>query len=88
VDISRLGQALAADETNNGSANFRIAVEVTPRDLHAILRDETYRVAGEAPQNAFKHAQARQIEVENRYEEQQLRLLVRGRRKRYRLKDR
>jgi signal transduction histidine kinase len=52
-------------------------VEGTTRDLHPILRDEVYRIAGEAVRNAFKHAQARRIEVEIRYDERQLRLRVR-----------
>jgi signal transduction histidine kinase len=41
------------------------------------LRDEIYRIAGEALRNAFKHAQAHQIEVEIRYDERQFRLRVR-----------
>jgi signal transduction histidine kinase len=52
-------------------------VEGAPRDLHPILRHGIYRITGEALRNAFKHAQARQIEVEIRYEERQLRLLLR-----------
>ena len=41
------------------------------------LRDEIYRIAGEAVRNAFRHARARRIEVEIRYEPQQLRVRVR-----------
>ena len=52
-------------------------MEGTPRNLHPILRDEAYRIAAEALRNAFRHAQARQIEVEIRYDERQLRLRVR-----------
>ena len=75
--ITVLGQELAASESSNHSAAFRIEVEGTPRDLHPILRDEVYRIAGEALRNAFNHAQARQIEMEIRYDERQLQLLVR-----------
>jgi signal transduction histidine kinase len=56
---------------------FRVMVEGTPRTLHPILRDELYRIASEALRNAFRHAAARQIEVEIRYDERQLRLRVR-----------
>ena len=77
VDISALGQELAANQTNHVRAAFRIEVQGAPRDLQPILRDEIYRITGEALRNAFQHAQARQIEVEIRYEERQLRLLVR-----------
>jgi signal transduction histidine kinase len=59
------------------AAEFHVAVEGTPRDLHPILRDELYRIAGEAVRNAFKHAQAQQIEVEVRYDQRQFRLRVR-----------
>jgi signal transduction histidine kinase len=45
--------------------------------LHPILRDETYRIAAEALRNAYRHAQARQIEVEIRYDNEQFRLRVR-----------
>jgi signal transduction histidine kinase len=52
-------------------------VEGAPRNLHPILRDEVYRIVGEALRNAFRHAAAQRIEVEIRYDEQQLRLRVR-----------
>jgi signal transduction histidine kinase len=54
-----------------------MAVEGTPRNLHPILRDEVYRIAGETLRNAFRHAQARQIEVEIHYDARQFRLRVR-----------
>jgi len=75
--ISTLGQELASGETNPKGAEFYVEVEGTPRNLHPILRDEVYRIAGEAMRNAFKHAQARRIEVEIRYDERQLRVRVR-----------
>jgi signal transduction histidine kinase/ligand-binding sensor domain-containing protein len=75
--ITTLGQELAVGESNPNAAEFHVEVEGTTRDLHPILRDEVYRIAGEAVRNAFKHAQARRIEVEIRYDERQLRLRVR-----------
>ncbi len=77
VAISALGQELAAAETSEDSAVFRVTVEGTPRNLHPILRDEVYRIAAETIRNAFKHAHARQIEVEIRYDERQFRVRVR-----------
>ena len=56
---------------------FTIQVEGAPRELHPVLRDEVYRVAGEALRNAFHHANAQHIEVEIRYDERQFRLRVR-----------
>jgi signal transduction histidine kinase len=75
--ITTLGEELASGETNPNAAEFHVEVEGRPRDLHPILRDEVYRIAGEAMRNAFKHAQAQRIEVEIRYDERQLRLRVR-----------
>jgi signal transduction histidine kinase len=54
-----------------------VAVEGTARNLHPILRDEIYRIAGEALRNAFRHAHARKVEVEIRYDDEQFRLRVR-----------
>jgi signal transduction histidine kinase/ligand-binding sensor domain-containing protein len=76
-DINALGEELANDPTNEGSPVFRVTVEGEARDLHPILRDEIYRIAAEALRNAFHHAQARQVEVEIRYDRQQFRLRVR-----------
>ena len=75
--INTLGEELAADPANHGTSAFRVTVEGAPRDLHPILRDEIYRIAAEALRNAFLHAQARQVEVEIRYDNQQFRLRVR-----------
>jgi ligand-binding sensor domain-containing protein/signal transduction histidine kinase len=75
--ITTLGQELAGGETNPNGAEFHVEVEGTSRDLHPILRDEVYRIAGEALRNAFKHAQAQCIEVEIHYDDRQLRLRVR-----------
>ena len=54
-----------------------VSVEGTPQDLDPILRDEVYRIAGEALRNAFLHARARRIEVEIQYGERQLQVRVR-----------
>ena len=75
--ISTLGEELAADPSNYRSAAFRVAVEGEARNLHPILRDEIYKIAAEALRNAFRHAQAQQVEVEIRYDDEQFRLRVR-----------
>jgi signal transduction histidine kinase/ligand-binding sensor domain-containing protein len=75
--IGTLGEGLAADESGHKSPEFRVRVEGTPRDLVPLLRDEIYRITAEALRNAFRHAHARQIEVEIRYDRRQLRLRVR-----------
>ena len=77
VAIRTIGEELAAEETNKGSASFEVRVEGTPRDLRPLLRDEVYRVAAEALRNAFVHAHARHVEAEIRYDKEQFRLRVR-----------
>ena len=74
--ISTLGEELTTDSTVDRPA-FRVAVEGETRNLHPILRDETYKIAAEALRNAFRHSHARQIEVEIRYDNEQFRLRVR-----------
>jgi signal transduction histidine kinase/ligand-binding sensor domain-containing protein len=74
--ISTLGQELGTDSANHPPA-FRVALEGEARNLHPILRDEIYKIAAEALRNAFRHSQARQIEVEIRYDNEQFRLRVR-----------
>jgi len=56
---------------------FRVAVEGEPRDLHPILRDDIYKLAAEALRNAFRHAQAKNVEVEIHYDKERFRLLIR-----------
>ena len=75
--IGVIREELATDEANRSSAAFRVEVEGTPRNLNPILRNEVYRIAGEALRNAFRHAQAKQIEVEIHYDDRQFRLSVR-----------
>jgi signal transduction histidine kinase len=75
--ISTLGEELENASSNHRPATFRVAVEGQARDLHPILRDEIYKIAAEALRNAFHHAQAKQVEVEIRYDRDQFRLRVR-----------
>jgi signal transduction histidine kinase/streptogramin lyase len=75
--IKTLGGELAAADSRPDRPEFGVQVEGTPRNLHPILRDEVYRMAREAIRNAFRHADARQIEVEIHYDDRQIRLRVR-----------
>jgi len=72
--IGALGEELAADQQN--SPEFRMHVEGTARELAPLVRDDVHRIASEALRNAFRHAQARRIEVEIRYDRRRLRLRV------------
>jgi signal transduction histidine kinase/ligand-binding sensor domain-containing protein len=75
--ISMLGEELTTNQSGNPRPEFRVQVEGTPRDLAPILRDDLYRIAGEAMRNTFCHARASRIEVEILYEQRQLRLRIR-----------
>jgi signal transduction histidine kinase len=72
------GHELAAtQQLDRQSPNFRVIVEGKERTLSLILQDEVYKICREAIRNAFKHAAASHIEVEIRYDEDQLRLRIR-----------
>jgi len=75
--ITTLADEIAAEASSRASVELRVGVEGTPRTLHPIVRDEIYRIGSEALRNAFRHAEATQIEVELRYDDRQLRLRIR-----------
>ena len=75
--IKTLGEELGNDSTNHRPATFHVSVEGQARELHPVLRDEIYKIAAEALRNAFHHAQAKQVEVEVHYDDDQFRLRVR-----------
>lgn len=79
ADLADALQTLADDlaQEAGNTASARIAVHGEPRPLHPLVRDEAFRIAGEALRNAFHHAQARQIDVEIHYDPRQLRVRVR-----------
>ena len=77
IAIRTLGDALASDASAPKPPAFSVAVEGQSRDLHPIVRDEIYKIAAEALRNAFRHAHARQVEVELHYDDEQFRLRVR-----------
>ena len=72
------GQDLSrSQESKERPASFRVVVEGEQRPLKPLLQDEIYRIARELLRNAFRHAQAGQIEAEIRYEPRQLCVHVR-----------
>ena len=75
--ITTFGEGLASDQNGQQAPGFHVAVEGTSRDLAPLVRDEVYRIAGEALRNAFRHASARRVEVEIHYDTRQLRMRVR-----------
>lgn len=71
--FARVQQELAIED----DIGFRVIVDGQPRPLHPVLRDEVYRIGREALVNAFRHSQARNIEIELEYAPSRFRVLVR-----------
>ena len=75
--ITAIAEELTKDTLRARSPVIDLEVEGAPRSLNPVVRDEAYRIAGEALRNAFRHAQARRITVEIRYDKRHFRLRVR-----------
>jgi signal transduction histidine kinase/ligand-binding sensor domain-containing protein len=76
--VKMMGEDLVASRpSDHDSPTFGLTVEGRQRALAPVIRDEVYRIAREVLRNAFRHAQARRIEAEILYDEDQLRLRVR-----------
>jgi signal transduction histidine kinase/ligand-binding sensor domain-containing protein len=73
------GQELSGVAASNGGIipAFCVTVEGPPRDLETVLQDELYRIGREILRNAFRHACSNKIEVEIRYDAEELRLRFR-----------
>jgi ligand-binding sensor domain-containing protein/signal transduction histidine kinase len=76
VAIKTLAGQLMRDHSGDDLV-IRLEVQGTPRPLHPVVRDEIYRIGGEAMRNCLRHAQASHVEVELRYDVKRLRLRVR-----------
>ena len=76
--LTTTGQELARSPGTIGNAvMFQVTIEGERCDLEPVLQDEVYRIGREVLRNAFRHAQAKQIEVEIRYDARLLRLRIR-----------
>lgn len=56
---------------------LRIVVEGSEKPLKTPLRDEVYRIGREAIVNAYRHSQAKDIEIEIEFRRTRLRVIVR-----------
>jgi signal transduction histidine kinase len=77
VALRTLGDELATGGDDRKSSAFEVMVEGEPKNLKPVVRDEVYRIAGEALRNAFAHAEANRIEVEIHFDALRLRLRIR-----------
>lgn len=71
--IESVGEEMAAQQ----AVHFRSTVDGTARDLDPIVHEEALFIAREALTNAFRHANAQQIEAEICYDKVELRLRIR-----------
>ncbi|MGA2813473.1 MAG: two-component regulator propeller domain-containing protein [Candidatus Acidiferrum sp.] len=76
--LTATGQELLGSlDARPGSPKFSVTVEGVPQTLSPVLQDEVYRIAREVIANAFRHANANQIEAEISYDDHRLRLRIR-----------
>ena len=76
--VKMVGEDLVAlRQSGDDSPTFGLTVEGKQRPLNPIIQNEIYRITREVLRNAFRHAQARRIEVDILYDKDQLRLRVR-----------
>jgi signal transduction histidine kinase/ligand-binding sensor domain-containing protein len=75
--IRDFAKELLGNLSSRNLPQFHVQMEGTPRDLNPVVRDESYRITAEALRNAIRHAEAQQIEVEIRYDQEQLKLRIR-----------
>ena len=80
-DLANGIAAIGAELTGNPAAGLAPLIDVevdgASRDLNPVVREEAFRIAGEALRNAVKHAEARRVIVTIHYEPRQLRLVIR-----------
>jgi ligand-binding sensor domain-containing protein/signal transduction histidine kinase len=70
-------QEVPTGPSSGTPADFRVIVVGEQRPLQPLLRDEVYRIGREALINAFRHARARNIEIELKYLPRRFRVVVR-----------
>jgi len=73
-----MGRELASSQQDgDGAPSLRVTVEGNQRAKRAMTREEVYRIARELLRNAYRHARARNIEAELRYDDDAFLLIVR-----------
>jgi len=74
--ISEFVREMLSGSPSERDPEVHVQVEGTARPLNPVIRDEVFRIVAEATRNAIRHANARRIEIEIRYDENQLRLRI------------
>jgi signal transduction histidine kinase len=76
-DLPQALREVAKNVAYGNAVNFRVIIEGTPRTLHPVICDELIRLSSEAILNAFRHAQAENIEVNLIYHRSRLQISIR-----------
>jgi signal transduction histidine kinase/ligand-binding sensor domain-containing protein len=66
-----------ADQLDASRVTFHVSEDGRPRELNPVSRDILFRLGREALNNAFRHANARRIELQLHWEPRLLRMIVR-----------
>jgi signal transduction histidine kinase/ligand-binding sensor domain-containing protein len=74
--ISNFAKELLSGTPTQPAPEIQVQVEGKGAPLNPVVRDEIYRIATEAVRNAIRHARARRIEVEIRFDERNVRLRI------------
>ncbi|MNR79908.1 Signal transduction histidine-protein kinase/phosphatase DegS [compost metagenome] len=75
-DLADCVRALGVSLAYEGSASFHLSVSGKPLPLKTAVRDEMYRIAYEALNNAYRHARAQQVNVKIEYSFRALRMII------------
>jgi signal transduction histidine kinase/ligand-binding sensor domain-containing protein len=75
--FTAIGQELASQNADHEPPLFQVIVEGEQRKLSHAFQSEANQIGRELLQNAFRHARAREIEAEIRYDRRMFRLLIR-----------
>jgi len=75
--IRSFAKELLGNLSGKNLPELHVQVEGAPKELNPVVRDEAYRFVAEALRNALRHAEAKRIEVEIRYDEELLKLRIR-----------
>jgi signal transduction histidine kinase len=76
-DLERAFSGISEELGFDGQGDYRVIVEGRSRPLSPIVCDDVYRIGREALVNAFRHSDARRVEVELVYAPTELRMLIR-----------
>jgi signal transduction histidine kinase len=75
-DLEKSFSRIRAETVSEQPVNFRVLVEGPEQPLHALVRDDVYRIGRESI-SPFRHSGAANVEVELRYSDRDLHLFVR-----------